>query len=184
MNTLFRRPVVAALLLAALILPSGCSNVPTAPTAPELSANGSPSTESSQILGLLETSTSTTTTKTLGILGGTLSAGNFTLVVPAGALTSTATITVSQPDLAHPVVNLSISPPSANRFLLPVLLTANASSMDRSLLSVAYISYYNPATGKWERVTNSSVSLLTLTVSAPLWHFSTYRVESGGKAGW
>jgi hypothetical protein len=33
-------------------------------------------------------------------------------------------------------------------------------------------------------VPGSAVSLLNLTVSAPLWHFSTYRVQSGGKAGW
>jgi hypothetical protein len=56
--------------------------------------------------------------------------------------------------------------------------------MDRSLLSVACISYYNPSTGKWEPVSGSVVSVATLTVSAPLSHFSTYRVESGGKAGW
>ena len=55
--------------------------------------------------------------------------------------------------------------------------------MDRTLLSAACISYYNPSTGKWENLA-STVSLLNLTVSTPLWHFSTYRVSSDGKAGW
>jgi hypothetical protein len=91
---------------------------------------------------------------------------------------------VSQPDLAHPVVNLSISPASANRFLLPVLLVANAKRLSPSLLSLACMSYYNPATAQWERVSGTSVSLLNLTVTAPLWHFSTYRVTVEGKAGW
>jgi len=112
-----------------------------------------------------------------------MSVGNFTLVIPPAALLTTATITMSQPDLAHPVVNLSISPASANRFLLPVLLIADVKPMDRSLLSIATIGYYNPTTGKWE-VVASTVSLLNLTVTAPLSHFSTYRVQGGGKAGW
>lgn len=173
----------AVLLLAALILPAGCSNLPAPPTAPVPSAGASSGGGSAQVLALLG-STSTTTTRTIGVLGGIVSAGNFSVVVPPGALTTTASITVSQPDPAKPVVNLSIAPVSANKFLVPVVLTANASPMDRTLLSVAYIGWYNPATGMWERVPYCSVSLLNLTVSAPLWHFSTYRVESGGKAGW
>jgi len=138
-----------------------------------------------EVLGLLGggTSSVTTKTKTIGLLGGTISVGDFTVVIPPAALTRTATITVSQPDPARPEVNLDISPASANRFLLPVLLTANAKRMDRSLLSVACVSYYNPTTQKWEDL-GSTVSILNLTVSTPLWHFSTYRVSSGGKAGW
>jgi hypothetical protein len=178
------RPLVLG--LAVLLAAAGCSNLPTSPLA------SSPSTpsgtgSSSQILGLgdglLGSNSTTEATKTMGVLGGTISAGDFTLVVPPLALTRTATITVRQPDPASPVVELSISPSTANRFLVPVLLAAKASKMDRSLLSVACISYYNPSTGKWEPLT-STVSILSLTVSAPLSHFSTYRVESGGKAGW
>jgi hypothetical protein len=189
-----RFPRLLALALAVVFAASGCSTLPTQPSATENQSTftaGSHDT-SSEVLGLdgLLTSTSTsttttsaTTTRTIGLLGGIVAAGNFTVVIPAGALPGTATVTVSQPDLAHPVVNLSISPPSANKFRLPVLLIANAGAMDRSLLSVAYMSYYNPTTGKWERIA-SSVNLVALTVSSPLWHFSTYRVESGGKAGW
>jgi hypothetical protein len=180
--------ILLAVGLAVLLSAAGCSNLPTQPTglAPSgVSAN--PDAGSSQILGLdglIDSSPTTTATRTIGLLGGVVSAGNFTIIVPPGALTSTATITVSQPDPARPVVNLSISPPTANKFLLPVLLVADAKVMDRSLLAVAYMGYYNPATGAWERVAASQASVGTLTVSAPLQHFSTYRVESGGKAGW
>ena len=80
-------------------------------------------------------------------------------------------------------MNLSIAPASANRFLLPVILTGNLKKMDPSLLSITCISYYNPSTGKWEDRA-STVSVLNLTVSTPLFHFSTYRVSSDGKAGW
>ena len=75
-----------------------------------------------------------------------------------------------------------LSPASANQFRLPVLLVANGSKLDLSLLKVSRISWYNPSTAKWEPVPGSSVDLLNLTVQAPLWHFSQYRVE--GKGGW
>jgi hypothetical protein len=183
------RMLLSSLILAIFVGAAGCSTLPTAPTAPSSSdvATTSTSATPSEVLGLeslLGASTATTTTRQIGILGGIVSAGNFTVVIPAGALLRTATVTVSQPDPARPVVSLGIAPSSANKFLLPVLLVANAKSMDRTLLSVAYLSYYNPSTGRWERVSGSQVDLLGLTVSAPLWHFSVYRVESGGKAGW
>jgi len=176
-----------ALGLAVLLVAAGCSNLPTSPIA------SSPSTpvasgESQQLLGLedglIGSTTTTEATKTIGLLGGTISAGDFTLVVPPLALSRTATITVRQPDPARPVVELSIAPATANGFRIPVLLAGNASKMDRSLVAVACISYWNPTTSKWEPVSGSTVSVATLTVSAPLSHFSTYRVESGGKAGW
>jgi hypothetical protein len=177
-----------ALCLVVLLALAGCSNMPTAPQALNRAgstANGAGGA-SSQVLGLSLLGGSNTTTKSvvMGVLGGTVSVGDFTVVVPPLALKQTATVTVSQPDLAHPVVNLSIAPASANGFLLPVLLVADAKRLDPALLSVACISYYNPATGQWERVSGTSVSLLDFTVSAPLWHFSTYRVSAGGKAGW
>jgi hypothetical protein len=181
-----RPPLLFAVTLAVLLCAAGCSNLPTQPAAPDTGA-AALGGESSQILGLgglLGSSSQTTVTKQVGLLGGVVSAGNFKVVIPPLALTTTATITVSQPDPARPVVELSISPASANKFLLPVLLVANASPMDRSLLSIAYMSYYNPQTGAWERVEGSVVSIATLSVSAPLWHFSMYRVDAGGKAGW
>ncbi len=182
-----RPPLLFAVTLAVLLCAAGCSNLPTQPTAPDTGAAALSGGGSSQVLGLdglLGSSAQTTSTKQIGVLGGVVSAGNFTVVIPPGALTTTARITVSQPDPARPVVNLSISPASANKFLLPVLLVADASPMSRSLLSVADMGYYNPQTGDWERVDGSVVSVATLSVSAPLWHFSTYRVQSGGKAGW
>ncbi|HZI89656.1 MAG TPA: hypothetical protein VFD83_04305 [Candidatus Polarisedimenticolia bacterium] len=178
-------PTMIALVLALALAAAGCSNMPTQPLESSTAQTASNTNEeSAQTLSLLGgSSTTTTRTATIGILGGTVSAGDFTVLFPPGALTQQATVTVSQPDLAHPVVNLSISPPSANKFLVPVLLTANASRLDRNLISTACISYYNPATGKWENLA-STVNVLSLRISTPLWHFSTYRVTSGGKAGW
>jgi len=180
-----RVPQSLVLGLAVLLAVAGCSRMPTAPlNQPDASASGTGGTPA-QVLGLLEGGSSSANSKTvvIGILGGVVSVGDFTVLFPPAALTQRATVTVTQPDLNHPVVSLSISPASANHFLLPVLMTANAQRMDKALLSVACISYYNPTTGKWEDL-GSTVSILDLTVSTPLWHFSTYRVSSEGKAGW
>jgi len=184
-----RFPQNLALSLAILLAVAGCSDLPTKPpTALEDGSSAIATSEApAEVLGLDllggGSNSTTTKTKTIGILGGTVSVGNFTVIIPPAALLQTATVTVSQPDLAHPVVNLSISPASANRFLLPVLLVADVKPMNPSLISIATIGYFNPATGKWETVA-STVSLLNLTVTAQLWHFSTYRVQAGGKAGW
>jgi len=190
-----RFPLTLGLSLAVMLAVAGCSDLPTKPSLGPEDGSSATATDTAiatdtapaEILGLPilggGSSSTTTKTKTIGLLGGTITVGNFTVVVPPAALLRTATITVSQPDLAHPVVNLSISPASANRFLLPVLLIADAKPMNPSLLSIASIGYYNPTTGQWETVA-SSVSLLDITVTAPLWHFSTYRVQGGGKAGW
>lgn len=186
-----RFALTLALSLAVLLAVAGCSDLPTKPQLDGSSATATDTaittdTAPAEVLGinLGGGSTANSTTKTIGVLGGIVSVGNFTVVVPPAALLRTATITVTQPDLARPVVNLSISPASANRFLLPVLLVADARPMNPSLLSIATIGYYNPTTGQWETVPGSAVSLLNLTVTAPLWHFSTYRVQGGGKAGW
>ena len=173
-------------LLAGMLALAGCSDLPTKPGMDSPASETMVSVTESSDAGTqtLTTTSPITSKRTIGLLGGTVRAGDFTIIVPPGALLTTATITVRQPDPARPVVELSITPASANRFLLPVLLVANAKKMQTSLLSVAYISYYNPSTGQWERVAGTSVSILNLTVTAPLWHFSTYRVTSGGKAGW
>lgn len=193
-----RRFLVLAFTAIAVMIVAGCSSLPTQPTG---AASGSRAANPA-LLGLspgdnTSTSPSTapagptagvvsaTSSKTInGLLGGTIAAGDFTVIVPPGAFLGTATITVNQPDVTKLQVNLGISPASMNHFLLPVLLVANASSMNPQLLSVAFISWYNPATGQWVPVAGSNVSLLNLTVSAPLFHFSTYRVDTQSKAGW
>ncbi len=176
-----RTPLLLVLGFAALLALGGCSNMPTAPVLQDNSATTAASV-SAEALGATAV-TSATKTKTVGLLGGVVSAGDFTVVIPPGALLRTCEVTVTQPDVNHSVVNLSISPASANRFLVPVILTAKADRLSPALLSLACLSYYNPTTGNWENLA-STVSLLNLTISTPLSHFSTYRVTSGGKAGW
>jgi hypothetical protein len=79
-------------------------------------------------------------------------------------------------------VQLEVSPASANGFLVPVLLVANCSDLDTKLLSLQTIWWWNPGAQRWEAVLGVQINLLGRTLTAPLWHFSTYKV--GGKAGW
>jgi len=117
-----------------------------------------------------------------GIFGGTVSAGRFTVIIPPAAFIGVAKITVTQPDLSQLRCDLDIFPAARNHFLLPVLLVADASTLPSNLLSVSTIQWWDPTDAKWVDVPGASVNVLNLTVSAPLMHFSQYRVE--GRAGW
>lgn len=187
---LFNRPLLA---LGAMLLVAGCSELPMSPVDGSMEQQVHSQAQVQSQAPVADQAAAATddvaagassTKRITGLLGGTVSAGDFTLIFPPLSVTGTVTVTVSQPDVEAPVVDLGIAPASANRFRLPVLLIARASRMDRGLLSIAYISCFNPESGRWERVPGCSVSLLNLTVTAPLAHFSRYRVEAEGKAGW
>jgi hypothetical protein len=187
-----RRRTGAALALVALMSIAGCSTLPTSPR-PEVTphdrsaapAASAPAVELAEPTGLLPDPTAaiSVTRVIIGSIGGRITAGNFTVVIPPLAVLGTVSVKVTQPDASKPYVDLSILPDAANSFRIPVTLVANASPMTRDNLAKAYISWFNPATGRWEPKP-SKVDLERRTVSCPLQHFSTYRVESGSKAGW
>jgi hypothetical protein len=179
------RLILAGILASAII--TGCSTLPTAPTQSADRSAGSYTTDGGDWYAppVEETDAPqpTTASKTMnGLLGGTVKAGRFTAIVPPGAFLGTRTVTVTQSDPSKLQCELSLSGTKIQRFLSPIVLVADASDMQLKLLSVSYIAWLNPATGKWEQVLGSQVNLLGLSVSAPLWHFSTYSVQ--GKAGW
>ncbi|HYM82239.1 MAG TPA: hypothetical protein VEY91_12620 [Candidatus Limnocylindria bacterium] len=178
-----RRRFISLVLLAAFAL-TGCSHLPTAPDTGDESHHAIEAGATATPPATKVTASARSSEVVFGALGGIVSAGDFTVIFPPLAFEGTATVTVSQPDLAAPIVDLQITPQSANNFRLPVLLLAEASRVDPKLLSIAHISYFNPTTGLWERVPGSTVNVLDLTVQAPLWHFSKYRVQCGSKAGW
>lgn len=182
------RPILGALSLvvAAGLFVAGCSSLPTSPTD---AASGQAPTSPDSLAAPAPTSDVTVTSKSRSsfvraALGGTVAAGNFRVVVPPLALSGDAIITVRQPDVTKPVVELSITPEERNHFLLPVLLVADVAPMDAALVSTSYISWWNPDAARWERCSDTSVDLATTSVQAGLLHFSTYRVEADGKAGW
>lgn len=172
-----------SLVAAAGLFVAGCSSLPTSPadaTAPAAPAG----TDSTSGVPTARTASASRSGYVRAALGGTIAAGNFRVVVPPGALTGDAIVTVRQPDVTRPVVELSITPEERNGFLLPVLLVADAQPLDADLVSASYISWWNPGAAAWEMCSGSSADVAKLSVQAPLWHFSTYRVEREGKAGW
>lgn len=182
------RFIAVAVLLALL---SSCSRLPTEP-AGSPGTPGAANTAATQGVGSAVTPgdaapanlvvSAQLSTTVWGLLGGTVKAGDFTVIIPPGAISGVATVTVLQPDVTQKQVQLSISPASANHFRLPVLLVADCHDIAPALLSLQTIYWLNPQTQKWEAVPGARVDLLGLTVQAPLWHFSTYKV--GGRAGW
>lgn len=182
-----------SLVLAAGLFVAGCSSLPntsnvTAPVVPDpeiVDTTTAPAPESAPAPAPSKTAISASRSVYLrAVLGGVVHAGNFTVVVPPLALPNDAIVTVRQPDITKPVVELSVTPEDRNSFRLPVLLVADVSPMKAPLVSLSYLSWWNPVASKWEPVAGSQVNVAGLSVTAPLMHFSTYRVESNGKAGW
>ena len=118
-----------------------------------------------------------------GSVGGAVVAGRWTVVVPPGAFNGTGTISVTVPDASVLSCTLDISPASLNGFARPVGLVCDANGVETADFWSLVVGYYDPALGKWTQVTNSRQQPGSLTVEAPLWHFSSYGVVSG-KAGW
>jgi len=121
----------------------------------------------------------------IGSLGGSLSNGRWRVDVPPNAVSGTATITLGVANATSPSCQLGITPDSSNHFAVPVKLTVNCSSVSADQLQKYAIFWYDPSTGIWTPVPNSTVDLQAKTVSAPLQHFSKYAVGStDGRAGW
>ena len=104
--------------------------------------------------------------------------------VPPGAWRGNATVTVNQPNPTRPVVELSITPASKNNFVKPVTLVVDISRVSAANLPGLSLSGLNTKTGLWLPTAGASVDLEARTMSIPLWHFSKYRVEVGGRLGW
>jgi hypothetical protein len=114
----------------------------------------------------------------IGLLGGTIIVGRFTVIVPPGAIRGMATITATVPDRSQLLCELSISPASANQFNLPVTLIANGvggTIKDSASLRMFWL---EPSTGTWVPVGIGNSNLILI---AQLRHFSTY---AGGRGGW
>jgi len=169
------RPLVVALLVCALALASACGD--HAPTGPQ------PSAPAASLIGSLLGPTGllrcsnlpyAQTTRTIGILGGSLSVGPHTLIIPPGALTQPTTITMTLPTGLG--VNAVKFTPEGLRFLTPAALHmsyANCSLLGKLLPKrIAYttdnlqILYY----------LLSLDNLLSKYVTGKVTHFSDYVV--------
>jgi hypothetical protein len=104
--------------------------------------------------------------KTIGVLGGRLQAGPYSLVVPPGALLQSTMLTMEQEQCGAWPVRLG---PEGTQFLVPVFLEFDASGeLNPYQLDVAW---WNPTTNQWvDQFTYHKGT----QVGAPISHFSRY----------
>jgi hypothetical protein len=106
--------------------------------------------------------------------------GRFSVKLPAGAFSGTATVTMSMPDSNLMICDLSISPSSANKFKYPAQLTADFSSSGITDVSTLTTYWYDPTRVTWVSLSMKS-RISGSAVTTALEHFSKY---GSGKAGW
>jgi len=173
-----RTRIAALPLFLALVLLAGCS---TSPLAPERSGapNQALSTGTTgSNLSLLPSTTLLVSKTVNGSLGGVITAGDWTVNIPAGAFLGTGIITVRVPDTSVRQCELGIFPSLLNSFKVPVTLSCR---LPNAAAAGTYVMmWWDPATSTWKTIP-STTSTRTLTCDAPLPHFSTYGC---GKAGW
>ena len=190
MNRLNR--LVAVLLFTAFTVGiAACSmKMSTAPATPQqVQSLSAQSAEPNGLIGSVVGGVVNLVYKVLDIVGdvgGTLTNGRWRVVVPPGAISGNAQISLGVLSNLSPSCQLGITPADKNHFSKPVILTADCSSVPSDVLRSYAIFWYNPATATWVPVAGSTVDLTKKTVSAPLQHFSAYAVGPcvGGKAGW
>jgi hypothetical protein len=180
----------AVALLAALVF--GCGTLPTAPESAAPAgvgtANARRGAEPEGLIGgvlqLVGGATEAIVQEIglVGDVGGVLSNGRWTVTIPSGAVSGSATVDLAVSDPLSPVCDLGIVPSTQNHFDVPVTLTVTCPGLSDTQLRNWTIFWYDPANKTWVPVPGAVVDLKTRTISAPLQHFSTYGV--GGKAGW
>ncbi|HVP37557.1 MAG TPA: hypothetical protein VMS93_00080 [Candidatus Saccharimonadales bacterium] len=177
-----RWPALVVLLACAAL--AGCQNTPTVPLAevPDpsqaLGAGGIQWVVASHRGTAAPLSLQDTGDRTFwlnGYLGGTLSYGRFTLTFPAGAVYGWAQVTIHVPASALVDCDLSITPAYLNHFYKPVVLTIDCHGTNVTADNISGLGiYWKSTNGQWVEVGHDD-DPMTLTVSAPLQHFSEYR---------
>ena len=121
-----------------------------------------------------------------GSVGGKLRLGRFEVTVPAGAYKGRATITLKVNDPSAKECHVDISPANANKFAIPVTLTANVADAPKEKQEGLEILYFDQKHQVWTAVPGSQFDPATGVVTAPLYHFSIYGVGSvlEGRSGW
>ena len=115
-----------------------------------------------------------------GERGGTVQAGRFTVILPAGAFDGPATVTLSMPDSTVMICELSITPDTANMFKVPAELVADLSSPEVSDAHDFTMYWYEQDKAHWQNLFAKS-RVNGSKVTTTLEHFSKY---AAGKAGW
>ena len=173
------RFTLAALVLSASVFVASCSDSPTAPPAPQATAQlpqGELLDGVVRLLGLVKCTPlpAATASKTIGPWGGTINVGPHRLVVPPGALNSNVTITASIP--ANSSVNRVTLLPHGLEFDGSAALTMSYQNCQGlgSILPkrIAYVNNLSDILYYLLSIDN----LLTNKVTGKIDHFSDYAI--------
>lgn len=179
-----RRLVLAGLALASMVLLSGAALAEGTSTAPAGSVLTAETGATASPIRVADPAGPPGVVSAVinGAVGGELRWGRFRLVVPPRAWYGPATVTLTVPDPSVMACELAISPSSANGFSVPVALIVNSAGAAPGQPLV--IGWFDPSLQRWTPVPSSWHMAERKLVVAPLYHFSTYGVFVGGKAGW
>ena len=111
-----------------------------------------------------------------GARGGSLSVGDWKVVVPKGAYVGSATISITVPNTSLKECDLGISPASLNSFKVPVDLWCKFPNNTEAQASSMF--WWDPVAQVWQTIPSACVQP---SRHSYLSHFSKYR---GGRAGW
>ena len=129
----------------------------------------------------------TTTSKAVGSAGGTLgtSSGNASVVIPAGAIAGSTSLTVavvesSQAPATSVIASKVVSSvydfsPNGTQFAKPISMALKTSEAPVTGQK-AVLAFLDNATNAWQVVPNSTYDASTGTVSAPVSHFTIFAV--------
>jgi hypothetical protein len=112
------------------------------------------------------------TTKVIGPLGGSISVGRSTLVIPAGALAASTVITAEQPSTSSAEVRFK---PHGLAFAKPATLTMSYASCLQPSGYVRSIVYMNDE-GKIVEAPPTVDNVVSDKVTGPIGHFSGYLI--------
>jgi hypothetical protein len=174
-------------LAAAAALAVGCARLPSQPVVESTGTTlRAPASESALLGGITDLLKGllVRVLNVVGSVGGTLTNGRWKVAIPAGAIEGNATVAIGVVDAKSLTCQLEILPAEKNRFRTPVTLTMDCSNVSGDLSTYAMF-WYDPAKKEWVPVPGCKVDPVKKTCSAPLSHFSLYKVGPlKGKAGW
>ena len=122
------------------------------------------------------TKQASSSTAEVGPLGGLLTAGGMSVSIPAGALLSTVTVTLTVPASNNVEIDVSVAGTEHFVFEQPIVVTMSYARCARSNIDLAPISawYFDPATGKLLEQMPGVDDKLLRTVTFSTGHLSGY----------
>jgi hypothetical protein len=168
-NLLFGAVLIGAATTAWFL--TGCRDDRSNVTSPAARSNLLSPPQTSQLFVCAADSMTVSDTATIGPLGGVITFGPHSLMIPPGALLRQTTITATMPADGHLT---AVFEPEGLQFLVPATLTLAYSQCNPQPNNTLSIVYLNGPLGQILQSLPSVLHLDSHTVTALIGHFSVY----------